>query len=308
MGGKIKKHTIFGILASVYSIALFLWFSNIEGMLGTFNWHIEYKSIYIVMCILLPLSPLFVILNQIFKGKKTKVASIVFSIINVFIYTAWFAALTILTSAKVDNSGLNIIRQAEAIPSAERGEDEPKLHLAFGSDPHWGSSRSNKEARVDILKAVNDGDYDAFYILGDIAEMGMLAGDFTLAVNDLRDYLPNKRFRTIPGNHDVILNGVKLYDSIFQIDGESHYFRQDNGTVHFLFINMLWDETELTNKELKWLEAQLKEIPQEDTVIVISHCYVVSSGVYDPLALKNWGDLPKVMKKLCPILEKYNVD
>lgn len=308
MKNTLKKHTTFGLVATVYSIMLFIWFSKIEGMLGTFNWHIEYLSIYIFLCILLPMPPIMLILNWLFPGKRTKISLYVFSIINIVIWSIWLIGLNLLTCFPIDNSKLNILPQSAQIPAKTRAEDEPYLHLAFGSDPHWGSSRANKEARVNILKMIDSQDYDAFYLLGDIAEMGMLKGDYELAVKDLGDYLNKVPLRTIPGNHDAILNGIKNYNAIFQTRGEKHYFRQDYGKTHLLFINMLWDHTELTRKELKWLEKQLKEIPQEETVIVLSHCYAVSSGTYDSMALKNWGDLPGVMKKLCPVLEKYNVD
>lgn len=308
MKNTLSKLKIFGIFTTVLSIILYIWFSSICGMLGTFNWHIGYKAIYMVLSHLLALHIIFLILNFFLEYKVLKVFLKIFSILNTIIWLTWFISLNALTSIPVDNSGLNIIAQSEEIPSKAKKDGDPLLHIAFASDPHWGSSKANAEARVKILKAVDSQDFDAFYILGDIAEMGMLAGDFKLAVSDLRDYLPNTQFRTIPGNHDVILNGIELYDSIFMKKGEKHYFRMDNGSVHFLFVNMLWDSTELTRKQRKWLEKQLKEIPQDDTVIVFSHCYAVSSGYYDPAARKNWGDLEDVMKKFCPILEKYNVD
>ncbi len=308
MKNTLSKLKIVGIFTAVLSIILFIWFSSICGMLGTFNWHIGYRSIYIVLCIILAIHIISLVLNFFLRFKAVNVLLMVFSILDTIIWLAWFVSLKALTSIPVDNSGLNIISQSEEIPSKVKKPGDPLLHVAFASDPHWGSSKSNPEARVKILKAIDSQDFDAFYILGDIAEMGMLAGDFRLAVSDLREYLPNTQFRTIPGNHDVILNGIELYDSIFMKKGEKHYFRMDNGSVHFLFVNMLWDSTELTRKERKWLENQLKEIPQEDTVIVFSHCYAVSSGYYDAAAGKNWGDLKDVMKKFCPILEKYNVD
>ena len=247
-------------------------------------------------------------LHFFIRSKALNVVLIIFSILNTIIWLGFFIVLNAITSIPVDNSGLNIISQSEEIPTNPERDSEPVLHLAFASDPHWGSSKANEDARVNIMKAVDSQNYDAFYILGDIAEMGMLAGDYKLAVADLQKYIPNTRFRTIPGNHDAVLNGLDLYNSIFMKKGEKYYFRMDKGSAHLLFINMLWDSTELTAKQCRWLEKQLKQIPQEETTIVISHCYAVSSGYYDPVAEKTWGDLKDVMKKLCPILEKYNVD
>lgn len=309
MKNTLTKTTTFGIFATIYSIIISIWFSNICGMLGTFHWHMLYRSIYITLMILTFVPLTAMVLRYFVSNKFTKFLVIFFSILIMVIWTGFFGALKGLTSVKIDNSGLNIIHQSEQLPARNRGQDEPLLHLAFASDPHWGSSRANKEARIKIMQTINsNSDYDGMFILGDIAEMGMLAGDVKYAVDELRTYLPDTRFRTIPGNHDAILNGLALYDSVFQVKGEKHHFRMDNGTVHFLFINMLWDTTELDKKQIKWLIKNLEEIPQEDTVIVMSHCYAVSSGYYDENAKKMWGDLPDVMAKLCPILEKYNVD
>lgn len=309
MKNSLTKTTILGIFSSIFSIAVLIWISNIEGMLGTFHWHIGYRNLYIFLCILTFTPLATMILRYFVSNKFTKFLVIFFSIFSIIVWTGFYGGLNGLTSVKIDNSGLNILRQNEQIPSkANRTEDDPLFHLAFASDPHWGSSKANKEARIKILQDIDSKDFDALYILGDLTEMGMLAGDVRAAVSDLRNYLPNTCFRTIPGNHDAILNGMDLYDATFQIKGEKHYFRMDNGSVHFLFLNMLWDSIELDKKQVKWLIKNLEEIPQEDTVIVFTHCYVVSGGYYDANAKKNWGDLPDVIKKLCPILEKYNVD
>lgn len=309
MKNTLSKTTILGIFSTIFSIAVLIWISNIEGMLGTFHWHIGYRNLYIFLCVL-TFTPLAAMILRFFVSNKfTKFLVIFFSIFAIIVWTGFYGGLNGLTSVKIDNSGLNIIRQNEQIPSKSNpSKDEPLIHLAFASDPHWGSSKSNKEARIKILKNIDSKDYDGLYILGDLTEMGMLSGDVNEAVKDLRTYLPNTRFRTIPGNHDAILNGMELYNKTFQIKGEKHFFRMDNGTVHFIFLNMLWDSIELDKKQISWLIKNLEEIPQEDTVIVFTHCYAVSSGYYDSSAKKNWGDLPDVIKKLCPILEKYNVD
>jgi len=309
MKNTLSKLKIYGIVATVFSIIVFIWFSSICGMLGTFSWHIFYRNIYIMLIAFLVLQLISLVLDFFLNLKLVRILLGFFSTLNIVIWLGWFVSLNILTSIPVDNSGLNILPQKSEIPSkTHSNQDEPVLHLAFSSDPHWGSSKSNKDARVKILKTIDSKNFDTLYILGDIAEMGMLSGDYKLAVSDLRDYLQNTPFRPIPGNHDVILNGFKLYKSIFMEKGEKEYFRMDKDSVHLLFINMLWDSTEFTKKQQKWLVKQLESIPQEDTVIVLSHCYTLSSGYYDELAQKTWGDLPDVMKVLCPILEKYNVD
>jgi len=309
MKTKLSKLRIFGLIASVLSIILFIWFSTICGMLGTFNWHLNYRNLYIFLTSCFAILIICMILHFFLRSKILNILLGFFSVLNIIIWLGFFIVLKGLTSVPVDNSKLNIFSQSEPIPGNNNRKDgEPLLHLAFASDPHWGSGKSNPEARINILKEINSKNFDGFYILGDIAEMGMLAGDYKLAVEDLGTYLTDTKFRTIPGNHDVILNGYDLYKSIFDKKGDKLFFRMDNGSVHFLFINMLWDSTELSGKQLRWLEKKLKEIPQNETTVVISHCYVVSSGYYDEEAKKTWGDLKDVMKKICPLMEKYNVD
>lgn len=304
----LKKHHILGICATIFSVIIFIWFSNIIGMLGTFHWHILYHNIYRFLTALTITLPAVLILSLIFKKNFLTILLCFFSIFDIIVWAGFFIALQTLASKRVDNSEMNIISQTEEIPVSPNHSDDSILHLAFASDPHWGASTADAEARIDILKAINKADYDAVYLLGDIIDMGMIASQYKLAVDDLRTYIANTRLRLIPGNHDAILNGLPIFKATFMDKNDKYNFRMDKDNVHLLFINMLWDTAELDKKQTKWLIQQLEEIPQEDTVIVISHCYAVSSGYYDENAGKNWGDLPDVMAKLCPILEKYNVD
>ena len=204
---------------------------------------------------------------------------------------------------------IKFLSQKEPLPVTENSTEKDLLgHYAFASDPHWGSGNSNAEARTKILQQINLRNYDAFFCLGDISEVGMVPPIMQSALNDLRDNLPNTKMLAIPGNHDFIVNGYPCFKNAFMQKGDKKYFRMDNGTIHMIFLFMVWDDAEFSKTQEKWLIKQLEEIPQEDTVIVISHCYVTGSGYYDSAAGKNWGDIPTVVDKLCPIFEKYGVD
>ena len=216
------------------------------------------------------------------------------------IWIAVFVAFTIIGSAKVDNSGMNLLHLEKGCPELK--------HIALASDPHWGASTANAEARIQILKNMEDGDYDLCLLTGDISDFGMITSYMDEAVKDIRTYMPTTLLRAIPGNHDALINGLPIFKRTFMDKDDKYNFRLDSGKVHILFLNMLWDSSELSKPQEKWLIQQLEEIPQEETVIVISHCYVVSSGYYDPTAGRYWGDLQDVMKRLCPIFEKYHVD
>ena len=72
----------------------------------------------------------------------------------------------ILPRLPIDNSGLNLLSQKEPLPvSTNSSEKDLLAHYAFASDPHWGSSGSNDEARKAIMQQIASRDYDAFFVL-----------------------------------------------------------------------------------------------------------------------------------------------
>ena len=304
-----KKTFGLGIVSIALCVILFIWFSCRPGLMGTLHWHeaIGYAYILLLLTALFPL--IFFIINLLKNNKITTILSRVFSIFSMSLWIIIYVALMILPRLPIDNSGLNLLSQKESLPISKNTEDgEPLAHYAFASDPHWGSGNSNAEARTKIMKQIDSRNYDAFFCLGDISEVGMVPPIMQSAVNDIRDNLKNTKSLIIPGNHDFIVNGYPCFKNAFMQKGDKKYFRMDNGTIHMIFLYMVWDDAELSKKEEKWLIKQLEEIPQEDTVIVLSHCYVTGSGYFDSAANKNWGDIPSVIKRVCPIFEKYGVD
>ena len=304
-----KKTFNLGITAIVICAATFIWFSLRPGLMGTLHWHQGIFFAYLMLLLTALLPAIFFVINILKTNKATKILSRVFSIFSMCLWIIIYVALMILPRLPIDNSGLNLLSQKEALPLSEKPAEKALLaHYAFASDPHWGSGNSNAEARTKIMQQIDSRNYDAFFCLGDISEVGMVPPIMQSAVNDIRDNLKNTKSLIIPGNHDFIVNGYPCFKNAFMQKGDKKYFRMDNGTVHFIFLYMVWDDAELSKKEEKWLIKQLEEIPQEDTVVVLSHCYVLGSGYYDSAANKNWGDIPSVIKRVCPILEKYKVD
>ena len=304
-----KKTFNLGIIAIVICAITFIWFSVRPGLMGTLHWHqgINFAYIMLLVTALLPL--IFFVIYIIKANKITNILSRVFSIFSMSLWIIIYVALMILPRLPLDNSGLNLLYQKDELPASSSSTDKDLLaHYAFASDPHWGSSNSNEEARTKIMQNINLRDYDAFFCLGDISEVGMVPPIMQSAVNDMREYLQSTKTLVIPGNHDFIVNGYPCFKKAFMQKGDNKYFRMDNGTIHMIFLYMVWDDAELSKKEEKWLIKQLEDIPQEDTVIVLSHCYVLGSGYYDSAAGKNWGDIPSVIKRVCPIFEKYGVD
>ena len=304
---KNKKTFNLGLIASIVCAVIFIWFSVRPGLFGTFHWHVGIKCAYILLFVIAALPVLFWILSTFIDKKALNILSRIFSIFSMSLWIIIYVALMILPRLPIDNAGLNLLTQTDPLP-AEKTADGAIAHYAFASDPHWGSSNSNDEARKKIMQQINSGDYDAFFCLGDISEVGMIAPIMQSAVDDMRDNLKNTKTLVIPGNHDFIVNGYPAFKQAFMKKGDKKYFRMDNGSIHLIFLFMEWDDVEFSRSQEKWLIKQLEEIPQEETVIVLSHCYITGSGYWDSAAQKYWGDIPSVVKRLCPILEKYRVD
>lgn len=304
---KNKKTFNLGLIASIVCAVIFIWFSLRPGLFGTFHWHVGIKCAYILLFVIAALPVLFWILSTFIDKKALNILSRIFSIFSMSLWIIIYVALMILPRLKIDNTGLNLLTQTDPLP-AEKTADGAIAHYAFASDPHWGSSNSNDEARKKIMQQINSRDYDAFFCLGDISEVGMIAPIMQSAVDDMRDNLKNTKTLVIPGNHDFIVNGYPAFKQAFMKKGDKKYFRMDNGSIHLIFLFMEWDDVEFSRSQEKWLIKQLEEIPQEETVIVLSHCYITGSGYWDSAAQKYWGDIPSVVKRLCPILEKYRVD
>lgn len=294
-----KKTVIFGIVSTIICAFSFIWFTNTCGYQGTLNWHKAILLATRLLMITVFLPAIFLIINLIKNNKVTRIVSYAFSGCFGIIWLGIFIAFNIIASAKVDNSGINLIKLNQT-PAFK--------HIAVASDPHWGASSANAEARIKILKNIESKDYDMCLLTGDISDFGMITSYMDEAVSDIRTYMPTTPIRAIPGNHDALINGLPIFKRTFMDAHDKYNFRMDSGKVHIIFLNMLWDSTELDKGQEKWLIKQLEEIPEEETVVVISHCYVISSGYYDPAAGRSWGDLSDVMNRLCPIFEKYHVD
>ena len=304
-----KKTFNLGLIAIAVCALAFIWFSCRPGLMGTLHWHVGIFFAYIMLLLTALLPLIFLLINIIKTNKATKILSHIFSIFSMSLWIIIYVALMILPRLPLDNSGIKLLYQNDQLPASSSSADKDLLaHYAFASDPHWGSGNSNAQARTEILKQIDSRNYDAFFCLGDVSEVGMIPPIMQGALDDMKANLKNTKTLVIPGNHDFIVNGGPTFRKAFMQKGDKLYFRMDNGSIHMLFLFMVWDDVEFSKTQEKWLIKQLEEIPQEDTVIVISHCYVTGSGYYDSSAKKNWGDIPGVIDTICPILEKYGVD
>ncbi len=309
---KFFKERVFQIalLSLLVTVLCSVWFYTRCGIQGLMAWHIFFNGLFkgfFAICLI----PVIAIIPWfIWKNKPTRVISYVFSGIAGGLWFLMFVVLSIMNILGTPISKANLLKASDPLPVHEVAASDtttPVIKLGFGSDPHWGASHENVEARYHVLDGLASSGNDAVFLTGDIADMGILS-DYDRAIADIETHLSEVPLRVLPGNHDTLVCSLPHFKKMLNQKGEPDYYRMDGGNVHILVIRVLWDEHEFNKKQEKWLISQLEDIPQEDTVIVLSHCYLYGSGYYDELAGFNWGDIPAVTEWICPILEKYNVD
>ena len=61
-----------------------------------------------------------------------------------------------------------------------------------------------------------------------------------------------------------------------------------------------------TEAQAEWLEEQLKDIPEEDWTIVLSHGFYYASGIYSHGW--KWYDNRETIDAITPLFEEYKVD
>lgn len=307
----LKERVIqIALISLLITVACSLWFYTRCGIQGLMSWHTFFNGLFKLFFSVCLIPVLALIPWFIWKNKATERISFIFSGIAAFAWVMMVLVLSIMNTLGTPSSNLNLLSSSDPLPVHEvapEDKDTPILRLGFGSDPHWGASHENPEARANVMDGLASSDNDAVFLLGDIAEMGIL-GYYPDVISDMEAHLGDTPLRVLPGNHDTLVCALPHFKKMFRQKGEPDYYRMDGGNVHILVIDVLWDQHEFSKKQEKWLVSELESIPQEDTVIVLSHCYLYGSGYFDELADGYWGDIPGVTEWICPILEKYNVD
>jgi len=306
---KIKNIQIVNIILILVSTFVLLWVTNLHGFTGLCRWNPLYNKILIslwsfdILIIILFFVSLIKFKNL--KNKKIfKWISLIISSLLALITIGLFLALIIPTFSKVEINNTVIEIESDNLLR----ENEPLLKLAISSDPHWGSENSNEEARTQIIKTIGASNYDGFFCLGDVAEIGSTYSSYDLALKDFDENLNKTPIHVVLGNHDALINGTVFFKKYFQKNHENFYSRIDYDNLHIITLDLLWDAKEFDKKQKAWLIKQLEEIPQGDMVIVLSHCFGYCSGYKDPETGKEWYDNKDIIENVDSILEKYNVE
>ncbi len=285
-----------GALLAAAGVGLFsFWLYSLDGTRGLLEWMPKYRNIFLCILAVGCLPALLLIPAR--HSRPFRFVSIVVSCLVIAGTSAGFMLLF--------NHTRKIPTHIPVMNKLELTSEKSLAHLAFSSDMHIGSGKNNLEATRSILRTVNAGGYDAFFILGDIAEMGVPGMDFENAASLFAKEIPDVAIATVMGNHDALIGGTYRYQSFFN---NKLYYRIDSGKTHIIALNLLWGSESMDSAQKKWLVATLASIPTEDTTIVIDHCYFWASGYTDKETGIAWYDHPALTAEISPLLEQGGVD
>jgi 3',5'-cyclic AMP phosphodiesterase CpdA len=188
------------------------------------------------------------------------------------------------------------------------------LRFAFTSDGHFGKEASNHTATKAIFDQVVNptNGFDALFVGGDIVEMGFRDTEWRDALQFLSPYTTQIPFRIIAGNHDTFFGGVTLYKDYFYnrnapIDqGSQLFYHITINSVHLFFLNLEWDTGTFTKAQRDWFESELKKLNPSDLILVFSHSFFYSSGIF--IDGSSWVDIPDMISEVTPLFEQYGVD
>lgn len=189
-----------------------------------------------------------------------------------------------------------------------------ELKFAVGSDTHFGAASSQTDQTLKILDQIADPfhGFDLCFILGDFVQYGFQDSYWRQGIEAFSPYTSIIPTRFLPGNHDTLFGGTKLYEEYLYPDGmelqtgSRLWYRIDVGDVHFFLLDLEWGTESYTAEQKTWLERELSTIPNEDWTIVMSHCFYYSSGVFENGS--PWYDNQEMIKTFSPLFEEHDVD
>lgn len=163
------------------------------------------------------------------------------------------------------------------------GENDLSFKAMGFADPQTATHEELDMMRKDIIDALLGNPYHA--------QFGMVAGD---VVNDnLALYERHNRLMAqmgipiwnVPGNHDLNLESpnhtyaTQTFKRVFGPD----YYSFDYGQVHFLALNNVefkgkgkGYEAHLDVKQIKWIENDLKYVPKDKLIMIITHIPLIT--------------------------------
>ncbi len=303
----------------------FLWLFSLQSMKGIGQWG-GWSGAITAMAIASAVPLILSLIGLIWQHKPEAKAGAIIDIITIGL-SALFVVVCIIGFGEIQLRSralpkkitrINLVDPDKGIlaKGPVDADGDQVLRLALSSDPHWGSKKSTPSARDSILKSIAAElpARDAFFILGDNVDFGMYSSYWESEAEDLKAALGTMPVRPILGNHDGFLNGQSNYcafcfpSTIKSSSGSPYYYSIDAGPARIYVIDLLWGTQEFSAKQQAWFEKALADTPEGKLKIVLSHCFVFSSGYVDPGTQQPWYDHKDTIAKISPILEKYHVN
>jgi acid phosphatase type 7 len=220
----------------------------------------------------------------------------------------WFR----LRSLKPDTEYMYAVNNRKPVWFRTPPGDGQPIWFAVGGDAHVGNQTSSEAVTKAMLEQIAKptNGYDAFFLLGDMTQLGFSDNYWRDAGREFGPYTQSIPTAILPGNHDTMLGGLPFYEKYQEPPGpgagQDLWQRIDIGKVHFLLLDLEWELQTYTPAQKTWLIKELETLPKDDWKIVMCHTFFYSSGAYEdgwP-----WYDNKSVIKELSPVFEKYGVD
>ena len=313
-----KFSLVMAAVAALAIAALLSWLFSLQSTLGLFEWHPSWRRNFIMIGVagLIPFVLGLIALSHLMDpawraGKAIAATTIGFSALALLIASGLFAYVwSSAHSIALPMPVVKLVDPALGIPGT--GDT---TRLSISSDPHLGAPTSNSASRSAILKSVASANprRDAFLILGDNVEMGMVDSSYHEAAADISSILGNLPSLILLGNHDGLIDGQFHFGKYFTPaslrtdSGNPFYYSLSAGSAHIIVLNLVWGAESFGQAQPAWLEKTLSAIPAGKQVIVLSHSFFYASGYVDPESGMPWYDNAGPIEKVSPILERHKV-
>jgi hypothetical protein len=312
-------------IAAVVTAVFFAWLFSLQSTLGLAQWSPGWRGNFILIGIV-GLLPLLISLARLFFERRNRLAA--WKPGAVLAVAAFvFSGLALLLAGGlfyyVESSARSIQKPIPAVrlvdPLKGIAVSGGVLRISLSSDPHWGADTSNAKARSAILRSAASAlpKRDAFFILGDNVETGMVDDYWHAEALELSSLPGDLPVRPLMGNHDGVIYGQYHFEHYFSPgalgadarsvsdSGSSLYYSMDAGPAKIIVLNLLWGAESFDPAQAAWLERTLSATPSGKQVIVLSHCFFYASGYfYEGMP---WYDNQGTIDKVSPILERHKV-
>ncbi len=217
-----RRALIWALFALAFCAAMNIYHYSLQGAWGLYLWDKTWLFRILILMGLLPLGLL--ILSFPLEKLKTKAPAKLlrgFSLVASFLVSLTslgILAFLIVTPrmGSLRQVQLNLIDPSIKLESSAGAEDgKTLLRLSVGSDAHWGTDKTDSNARSNILASIAEHRPDIFFLLGDTVETGSSVSQWNAALADLSAIAPRVPLRPLMGNHDALFGGQYLYKKAF---------------------------------------------------------------------------------------------